>query len=62
MITLPHSTCKKLLIDESGLRANPDAIRKFNSKIIEFAKAEAITIRDKLTGQKRKTIMTEDID
>jgi histone H3/H4 len=61
-VKLPYSAMKRLLINDSGLRSNGEAVERFKQKIVEFASglSDKIVAKTKSTG--RKTIYAEDVD
>jgi len=58
---LPHSTVKRLLVGDSGLRANGEAVEAFSKKILAFAKIESEKIAKIVESKRRKTIYKEDV-
>jgi len=60
-IKIPFSTCRKLLLSDSELRADKDAIKKFEEVVIVFAKTKAKEAQDRCSANKRKTIRKEDM-
>ncbi len=62
MNKLPYSTMKRLLSNESGLRANHLAVEAFTKKIINFASKEATRISKIVIAQHRKTIYDYDVN
>jgi hypothetical protein len=59
-IKLPMSTCKSLLVGDSGMHAQPSSTQKFQDEIIEFAEKRAEEIRRITKIKNRKTIYPED--
>ncbi len=58
---LPHSTVKRMLVGETGLRANGEAVEAFSNKILQFAQVESEKIAKVVESKRRKTIYKEDV-
>jgi histone H3/H4 len=58
---LPHSTVKRLLVGDTGLRANGAAVEAFSYRILEFAANESKRIAEEVTNKRRKTIYDHDV-
>jgi len=59
---LPHSTVKRMLVGETGLRANGEAVGAFSEKLVAFAKEESEKIAVIVNSKRRKTIYKEDVE
>jgi histone H3/H4 len=61
-ISLPLSTCKKIITIETELRVEPAATEKFEKLIISLATEKAKGIQQKCIAANRKTIRIEDFE
>ena len=59
---LPHSTVKRMLLGDSGLRANGAAVEAFSAKINEFADSESKRIASEVVQKRRKTVYEQDVN
>lgn len=59
---LPFSTMKRLLIGDSGLRSDGEAVTKFTEKLLAYAAEESKKAAAKTVERHRKTIGAEDVE
>ena len=60
-INVPLSMCKKFLA-QNGCRVTPEATKKFEEKLRNWASEVSLTASNKVTEAKRKTIDADDLD